>query len=174
MPVLEGGYGPYQISGSAPVGGTDEVQTLTISASSGTFKLRYEGFTTAAVTWTSDNTTLIAAIDSALEALPSVGTGGVATAVGSMTSGVGTATITFSGANLAKRAVSSIAVASSTLTGASATVSVAKTTTGVNATFRNAKPGALLVRTDGSNAKLYQNIGATQGAPNWQLVGAQT
>ena len=174
MPLYGGGYGPYRAAG-APVSGTDEVQTVTISASSGTFKFRYEGFTTSAITWTSSDATLIAAVDAALEALPSIGTGGVATATtaAALTSGVGTFTITFSGANLAKRAVSTIAVAASTLTGASATVSVAKTTTGVSATFLGAKPGAFYFNNTTGVVYVQTNTAGT-GAVTWVAVGSQT
>src|SRR3954463_10288848 len=106
MPVIEGSYGILQNTG-APVAGTDEVQTITIGGTptAGTFTLTYDGFTTAAITWSNVNATLIAAIDAALEALPNIGSGGVVTAVGTMTAGIGTTTVTFSGANMAKRAV---------------------------------------------------------------------
>ena len=52
MAKIEGTLGPYENAG-VPVNGTDEVQTLTPSAApaSGTFKLKYEGFTTAALNY---------------------------------------------------------------------------------------------------------------------------
>ena len=89
MPVIEGSIGLLQNAG-APVAGTDEVQTITIGGTptAGTFTLTFEGFTTAAITWSNVNATLIAAIDSALELLPNVGSSGVVMAVGTMTAGI--------------------------------------------------------------------------------------
>lgn len=162
------GVGMYRNAG-APSAGTDEVQTLTIDATGGTFKLKFDGVTTAAITWSATNATLIADIDAKLEALASIGTGNVTTAVGTMTAGVGTATITFAGA-LAKKAVSLITVANNSLTG-TATLSVAETTPGVDASFRGAAKGALLV--DTTNAKLYINTGTTT-SPTWTVVGSQS
>lgn len=170
MPIIEGAIGAPLQNAGAPVAGTDEVQTLTIDATGGTFKLRFEGFTTAAISWSNVNATLIAAIDAALEALPAIGTGGVTTAVGTMTAGVGTATITFAG-NRGKQAIGSvIAVAENSLTG-TATLSIAETTPGVDATARGAAKGALL--TDTTNGKLYINTG-TALAPTWTVVGSQS
>lgn len=156
----------------APVVGTDEIQTITIGGTptAGSFTLTYDGFTTAAIPWSAVNATLIASIDAALEALPNIGVGGVVTAVGTMTAGIGTATVTFSGTNLAKRALSLMSWVSS-LTGTSPTLAVTETTPGVDATARNVGKGTLL--TDTTNGKLYINTGAA-GAPVWTVVGAQT
>lgn len=157
----------------APVDGTDEVQTITFGSgiTGGTFKLAFDGFTTAAITWSATNNTLRDNVDAALEALPSIDTGGVVTAVGTMTAGVGTLTVTFSGANLAKKAVPLITVANNSLTGTTHVVSVAETTPGVDATARDAPKGATL--TDTTNGILYINTGAAQ-APTWTKVGTQT
>lgn len=160
--AIQGAMAHYQSAG-APANGTDEVQTLTIDATGGTFRLAFAGYTTAAITWSNVNATLVGNIDTALEALPNIGTGGVATAVGTMTAGVGTATITFSGANLAKRAQPLITVANNSLTG-TATLSIAETTPGVTATALGASKGALLI--DTTNGTLYQNTG-TAAAPTW-------
>lgn len=170
MPVIEGaGLGTPYTNAGAPAAGTDEVQTLTIDADGGTFKLVFEGQQTAAISWSAVNATLIAAIDSALEALSTIGTGGVTTAVGTMTAGVGTATITFGG-NLAKKAVSTITVGNNSLTG-TATLSVAETTPGVDATARGIAAGGLLI--DTSTKKLYINTG-TALSPTWTVVGSQS
>jgi len=171
MPIIEGAIGaPLQVAG-APVAGTDEVQTLTVGGAptAGTFRLTFDGAKTAAITWSNVNATLVAAIDAALEALRTIGAGGVTTAVGTMTAGVGTITITFAGA-LAKRAVSTITVSDVALDG-SGTVAVAETTPGVNASGLGAAKGSLL--TDVTNGKLYINSG-TALAPTWTLVGSQT
>lgn len=163
--VIEGALGaPLTVSG-APSAGVNEVQTLTIGGTptGGTFTLAFDGFITAPITWSATNATLIANIDAALEALPNIGTGGVTTAVGTMTAGIGTATITFGG-NLARQPVPTITVASNDLTGTTPTVAVAETTAGVAATHRGAVVGALLIRTD--DGSLSQNTG-TALSPTW-------
>lgn len=165
MPTMPGGLGTPVQNAGPPVGGTDEVQTITIGGTptAGTFTLTFGGFTTAAITWSNVNATLIAAIDAALELLPNIGTGGVTTAVGTMTAGIGTATVTFAGTNTAKRA-QPLMTATSSLTGTSPTVAVAETTPGVDATAIGSPKGALLI--DTTNGTLYQNTG-TAAAPSW-------
>ena len=90
----------------APAAGTNEVQTLTIGGTptGGTFRLSYQGRRTGLIAWSATNNTLVANVDAALEALPTIGTGGVVTAAGTLTAGVGTITITFSGTRVARRA----------------------------------------------------------------------
>lgn len=172
MPYLDPAAGAARevySSAGAPGAGTDEVQTITIGGTptGGTFKLAFGGFITAAISWSATNNTLRDNVDAALEALPSIGTGGVATAVGTMTAGIGTLTVTFSGGNVTKRAVPTITVADNSLTGTSPTVAVAETTPGVDAAGRGASPGAMLIRLD--TGARYQNIG-TAAAPNWQAL----
>jgi len=170
--VIEGGLGPIAFSG-VPGAGTSEVQTLTFGGTptGGTFALKFEGLTTAAITWVNVNATLVANIDAALEALPSIGTGNVTTAVGTMTAGIGTITVTFGGA-LARKAVSTIAVASNAMTGTSPTLAVAETTPGVDAGYRGAATGSLLVNT--ATGIMYTNTSTTPGSPTWTVVGSQT
>lgn len=166
--VMEGGY-DYVLAG-APGAGTTEVQTLTIDADGGTFKLAFNGYTTGAITWSATNNTLRDNVDAALEALPSIGTGGITTAVGTMTAGVGTLTLTFAGDNV-KQAQPLITVADDSLTGTGAAVSVAETTPGVDASpFR---PGVGAIVKDVTNAFLYINTG-TSLSPTWTKVGAQS
>lgn len=169
--IIEGSLSGYTSAG-APSAGTDEVQTITIGGTpdGGTFRLRFMGFTTDDIDWSSTNNTLRDNVDAALEALPVIGSGGVTTAVGTMTSGVGTLTVTFAG-NLGKRAVATMTVASNDLTGTDPTVEVAETTPGVDATARGAAKGATLV--DLTNGIAYINTG-TAAAPTWTKVGAQT
>lgn len=177
MPIISGGR-PIEgvvdelVWAGAPTAGTDEVQTLTIGGTptSGTFKLAYDGFTTAAITWSATNATLVANIDAALEALPNIGTGGVTTAVGTMTAGIGTITLTFAG-ELAKKAVNLITVADNSLVGTAPTVAVAETTPGVDVTYRGAGKGCLLL--DTTNGKAYINTG-TPPVSIWTVVGTQT
>lgn len=171
MSQIEGGIGLFEKEGT-PGAGTSEVQTLTIGGTptGGTFKLAFDGQTTGPITWSSTNNTLRDNVDAALEALTNIGTGGVTTAVGTMTAGIGTLTITFAG-DLTKKAVNTITVADNSLTGTSPTLAVAETTPGVDADFRGAKKGALV--TDTTNGILYINTG-TALAPTWTKVGTQT
>ncbi len=172
MPIIEGAISRAIQNAGAPSAGTDEVQTLTIGGTptGGTFKLAFGGFTSGAITWSATDATLIANIDAALEALPSIGTGGVTTAAGTVSSGIGTITLTFAG-NLAKKSVSAVSVADNSLTGTAPTLEIAETTPGVDATGRGAGIGQLLI--DTTNKKLYINTG-TALAPTWTVVGSQS
>jgi hypothetical protein len=119
------------------------VQTITFGGTptGGTFTLTFQGVTTAAISWSATNATLVSNIDTALEALSTVGTGGVTTAVGTMTAGIGTITATFTGGNLTKKLLSVMTADASSLTGTVPTVSVAVTTPGVDATYRGLGAG---------------------------------
>lgn len=169
--IIEGVYRGYTSAG-APTAGTSEIQTLTIGGTptGGTFKLAFGGFTTAAISWSATNNTLRDNVDAALEALPNIGTGGVTTAVGTMTAGIGTLTITFAG-NLGLMAVPTITVADNSMTGTAPTAAVAETTPGVDVSGRGSPTGAIL--TDTTNGKAYVNTG-TALAPTWTVVGTQT
>lgn len=172
MPVIEGTLGAPLQSAGAPVAGTDEVQTITFGGTptGGTFKLKFDGLTTAPITWSATNNTLRDNVDAALEALANIGASGVTTAVGTMTAGVGTLTVTFVAQN-GKKAVNTISVADNSLTGTSPTIAVAETTPGVDATYRGAAVGAKLV--DTTNALDYINTG-TAAAPTWTKTGTQS
>lgn len=170
MPIITSARRGYETAG-APVNGTDEIQTLTIDASGGTFTLIFDGKETAPITWSATNNTLRDNVDAALEALANIGTGGVTTAVGTMTSGVGTLTITFAGAGTtAKRAQNTITVGTNSLTG-TATLTVEETTPGVDASALGAPKGATLM--DTTNGIAYVNTG-TAAAPTWTKVGTQS
>lgn len=166
--AYETGYGPVPYAGT-PSAGTSQVVTLTFGSgtSAGNFKLKFNGFTTGDIAWSSTNNTLRDNVDTALEALASVGTGNVTTAVGTMTSGIGTLTVTFAG-DLAALSIPNITVDTQTTGG---TLSTAITTAGVDATGRGRGKGALI--TDTTNGLLYINTG-TAVAPTWTKVGTQT
>src|ERR1043165_622967 len=118
MPIIEGVTGAHLTNAGAPGAGTSEIQTLTIGGTptGGTFKLAFDGFTTATISWTVTDATLVSNIDAALEALPNIGAGGVTTAAGTVSSGIGTITITFPG-KLTKQAVPTIEVPDNNLHG---------------------------------------------------------
>lgn len=168
--IIEGTYGPYRSAG-APSAGTDEVQTLTIGGTptGGTFKLKLDGQTTGAITWSATNATLLANINAALDAL--LGAAQVVAAAASLTAGIGTITLTFSGSNYAKSAVTTMTVADNSLTGTAPTLAIAETTPGVDATGRGALKGAKLI--DTTNGLDYINTGTTS-APTWTKTGTQT
>lgn len=168
--IIEGVVGPLPFAG-VPSTGTSEVQTVTFGGTwlaAETFKLTFEGHTTAAITWSATNATLVANIDAALEALPNVGTGGVTTAVGTMTDGIGTITLT-AGGDLAKKAIGTMTVAVNN--SAEGTLAIAETTPGVDSTYRGLKKGGLI--SDITNGVLYINTG-TPFSPTFTKVGTQT
>lgn len=167
MGTIEGTLGPLQNAG-APVDGTDEVQTLDVTGTptGGTFTLSFQGFVTAPIAF--DAAT--ADVEAALEALPSIGTGGVAV-TGSGALPGNQHTITFGG-NVGKKAQPLIELVDNDLTGGTDPgVTIAEDTAGVTATGRGAAPGALLI--DTTNGELYQN-GGTALDPAWGLVGTQS
>lgn len=180
MPLIEqsnviedaSGKGNPLLNAGAPSAGTSEIQTLTIGGTptGGTFKLKYDGYVTGSIAWSATNSTLIANINAALDALPNVADGEIVAAVGSMTAGIGTATLTFGGAS-AKKAVNLITVDTNALTGTSPTLGVTETTPGVNATGRGAGKGAKLE--DTANGIDYINTG-TGYAPTWTKTGTQS
>jgi hypothetical protein len=171
--VIEGALGSPYVYAGAPVAGTNEVQTLTIGGTptGGTFKLTYDGFTTAAITWSATNATLLANINTALDALTNGGTSYIVATAGSLTAGIGTVLLTFSGGTVAKRAVNTITVANNSLTGTSPTLAVAETTPGVDATGLGVPKGGELL--DVTNGKVYVNTG-TDTTPTWTVVGTQS
>jgi hypothetical protein len=156
---MPGSFG-VRLTSAAPSNGTDEVQTLTVTASGGTYRLSFEGFWTAPLAVGS----AAAAIQAALTALPSVGAGGIAV------TGAGPFTLTFGG-NLARKAVSTIGVDASQATGG--TVTVVETTPGVDATHRGAPAGGLLLDIGSTTKRLFINTG-TPLVPIWTVVGTQT
>jgi hypothetical protein len=158
-------------SATAPVNGTNEIQTITIGGTptAGSFTLTYQGNTTAAINWSATNATLVSNIDTALEALGRIGTGGVVTAVGTATAGIGTFTVTFSGTNNARKNVPQMTVTSS-LTGTSPTIAVTTSTPGVEADGRILPKGTLCVAVD--TGLLYQQTG-TPPNPTWVKVSAE-
>lgn len=161
---------PPLTNAGAPLNGTSEVQTLTIGGTptAGTFKVRYDGFTTAAITWTATDATLLSRINTALDGLPNLENGEVVATAGTVSSGIGTILLTFGG-NRAKLAVN-LMVAVSSLTGSSPTAAITETTAGVTATGRGAAKGRLLI--DTTNGLLYRNNSGTALAPDWVQAGS--
>lgn len=151
-----------------PANGTSEIDTLTIqtSTSAGTFTITVAGSrTTTPITWSATDATLIASIDTALENLSIIGSGGVVVSAGTGSSGIGTYLITLTGKN-ARQDFAALSIGTNSLTGGAAPT-LTTTTAGVAATWKDAPIGQLVQ--DSTNGELYQNISATAGSPNWQL-----
>ena len=86
MAIIEGGYGPYQYAGdpTAPAAaGSDAVQKLSIAPAptAGALKLSFEGNTTEDIAYNVDAAAFASSVQSALEALPTLGAGNVTAAV---------------------------------------------------------------------------------------------
>lgn len=172
--IIEGAYPrPGAVTNAGvPGSGTDEVQTLTFGGTwiaGETFYLKFDGYESAAIAWSATNATLVANIDAALEALPNIGTGGVTTAVGTMTAGLGTITVTFAGGYVSKRDVALMTRRLGTT--AAGTLAVAETTPGVDAFGRGLPTGALVY--DTTNSDEYINTG-TSNLPVWAVTGSQS
>ncbi len=164
-------YGPYYNAG-APAAGTDEIQTATFGGTwlaGEKFRLVYDGFATGLIDWSATNNTLRDHINTALNALPNLGTSWAVAAVGTMTLGIGTMLVTFSGGDVSKKNVSLMTVRGST--SVSGTLSVATSTPGVPATYRDAQKGSELV--DVSNAIDYIKTGNT-GTGTYTKTGTQS
>lgn len=168
------GAGANQILSYAgvPGQGTNAIQTLTIGGTptGGTFKIAFESQVTGAITWSATTGTILANINAALDALPSLGTGGCVATAGTISSGIGTVTLTFAAAR-ERQLVPLMTIFSNSLTGSSPTVAITDATPGVDAAFRG-WPAGIIVK-DTTNKILYQNTG-TSTLPVWTKVGAQT
>lgn len=154
----------YTVTG-APAAGTNEVQTIVgnSTVTAGTFRLSFQGIVTAPISWTA--TTAI--LETALNNLASIASGGTGLVGVVVTGGglPGTAlTITFSGTNVARKALPLLVLHSNSLTGGGS-MTIAEGTPGVDATHRDAARGALLIRLDAGT--LFTNTSATGGAPTW-------
>lgn len=145
-------YGPYP-------GATEEVQTITIDATGGTYTLTYAGQTTAAIDW--DATA--AEVKAALEALSNIGAGDV-TVTGDAG---GPYTVTFGG-SLGDTNVAEM-TATDSLTGGAGTVTIATTTGGGTETVSDGREVAVgflatsvrLNRSDlGDASDVFVNVGA--------------
>jgi hypothetical protein len=172
--VIPAAAGAVLVNAGAPSAGADEVQTILFGGTptGGTFTLTFDGHTTSAITWSSTNATLVSNIDTALEALPNIGSGGVTTgSTGTLTNGIGTVSVTFAGANVSKLDVATLTYSSS-LTGTNPTITIAESTVGTLATGRGAARGAVL--SDSTNGKLYIQTASTPNSPTWTVVGGQS
>lgn len=119
---MTGGTGAFSVD-TMPVG-LDEIQTLTVSATAGTFTLTFMGVTTAPIPYSANASD----VQAALQAIPPVGVGNVSV--------TGAFTIEFVG-DLAARPLQLITVDGTNLTGSA---SVLRTQAGVWAPGENLAP----------------------------------
>lgn len=145
---------------SAPTNGVDEVITLTTTGTvtGGTFTLTYGGQTTEAIAY---NATA-SAVQTALAAISTIGSGNVTCAGGPLPStGV---TIQFTG-TLSGTDAGAMSANSASLTGTTPVAVPTVTTAGVQGSYRGAPVYTVLVRTDGVGF-LYMNTNTSQ-RPVW-------
>lgn len=160
-------YVPTLVSHGAPADGVDSVQGIvkdgTVTA--GTFRLRFQGFVTAPISWTADT----AILETALNNLPNIGNSGTGLVGVVVTGGAlpGTAlVITFSGSNVAKRALPVLVLHRNDLTGGG-TMAITENTAGVTVFGVGAAPGAQAI--NGIDGTLYYNNGDAN-QPDWTAV----
>lgn len=164
--TIEGSKQRSASNAGAPVGGTDEVQELSVTGAptGGTYRLKFAGRLTAALDYDATD----AEVQAALEALPNIGEDNVTVAD---TEGDYPYTITFV-ADMGKMAQPLIEAVYVELTGGTdPDVEITEDTPGVNATGRGMATGTML--TDSTTGKVYVNTG-TPTAPTWTVVGSQT
>lgn len=155
-----------------PQDGVSQQDTLNLDATSGTFSLKGGGFPTTPITWASNNVTLLASINAAIRALPTVGGTAITATAGTLTNGVGTVLLTMSGSLAVQALPGFFTVANNSLLGnAVCTIGSPSTTPGVDATARGAAKATLLV--DTINGVLYQNQG-TPPSTAWVKVGLES
>lgn len=154
-----------------PTAGSTGLYILTFGGTptAGTFTITFDGYTTGAISWSATNNTLVSNIDTALEAIASVGTGNVTTAVHNMTAGIGTISLTLAG-NLLSKTVTAPTVTSS-LTGSTPTLTVTQAVAGVDATFRGCPVGTQVLNT--LTGDTYVNTSTTL-TPTWVDSGNLT
>jgi len=171
--TIQGTLGPIRNPG-VPVGGTNEMWTLTIGGSptagpTSGIKFNYQGLVSDLCLWSAVSATFVTNLQACLDAF--FGSGATVVTDGTSTNGVGTFVITFSGALLAKRNLSAVATITNLLTGSSPTATAARTTPGVDATARGLGVGGKLL--DITNGVDYTNTG-TAAAPTHTKTGTQS
>lgn len=120
-------------------GGTNEIQTLTVDAVSGTYTLTFGAQTTATIAFNASDTTGATSVRAKLEALSTIGTGNVTVSGGPGASGGGTPyAITFVG-TLAETDVGNITSNAGGLVGGGTSATIVQTTPGAPAGIANAK-----------------------------------
>jgi len=160
MPIIEGALGEVLQGAGAPVNGTDEVQTLTLSdvPASGSFRVCFEGYRTGLLAFN----VAAADMEAALVALPSIGAAGCTVGLLGQVY-----TVTFGGGNMQKLALPLLTIEDNTVKNAGAvavTITAAESVAGVTATGRGNGKGKIYL--DTTTGYVYTNTG-TALAPVW-------
>ena len=156
------GHRPLPYYG-APQDGVDAEQNITIGAgaAAGNWRLSFAGFETANLAHNAAH----GAVEAALNALPSIGAGGV-----TVTDEGTHFKVAFDGAAVAKKTQPDLVVSHNSLVDGGAVavaITITEETAGVTATWREAPTGAMIIDTETGN--LYINEGYAQ-APQWMLM----
>lgn len=157
----------FDASTLAPIGGVNEVQTVTVtgSPSGGTFTLKYRGQETATIAYNAAGAT----VQTALRALANIGATGVTV------TGAGPYVVTFAGP-LANTDVYMLQLGTNALTGGTTpSVTVAQTTQGVTYDPRimvgsAVLPGTLVTVVSGSNPSQVKEYTAAGGVAEVQTL----
>ena len=161
----------HVVTATAPVNGSNTVQTLTFGAgiTGGTFRLKCLGSTTTAIEWSATTATLKANIESAMNNIHLVGPNGVVAAAGvGFAGGHGDFVFTFSGNRVERLAVPLVTIQTNSLTGVTHTLTAALTTPGVTASGRNLTAGATDVAMDAGTLWVNSHNGPEV---NWRQIG---
>lgn len=152
-----------RIVSTAPVAGTNEVTTLTASATltAGQFRLKFRNDRTAQLNFNATATQ----IRDALRALNEITADGISGGTGGPVSGTGTPVLVTYGGHLARANVPQLTLDDSSLVGG--TINITTSTPGVDATVRGMGKGAMVQAAD--TGKLYVNEGDAQ-TPVWRIV----
>lgn len=156
-----------------PTNGTTEIVTLTFPAgtAAGTFTLTPAGSRTSpTIAWSTSSTAIVANVSAGLQALTAVGTNGCTVAAGTFVNAVGSGSvvITMAGKN-AKRNFPDFTINAAGMTGTGTASTIATGTAGVEATYRNANPGQLLIDTVTPDLYINDSTSAVNG-PTWTKV----
>jgi hypothetical protein len=162
-----GAPGAIYTTSGAPSAGVDEVQTITAnpaagSITAGTFRLSFQGFVTAPISWSASTSIL----ETALNNLPSIANGGTSAVGVAVTGGAlptTAMTVTFSGSQVRKKELPLLVLHLNSLTGGGSWT-IAEGTAGVTPSNPTAPKGALNIRLD--DGSLSQNTGLP-GLPTW-------
>lgn len=174
--IIEGRITTILPIADVPSAGTSAVWTVTLAdtISSGSFTITYTGDegteTSGAITWSATNSTLLAHINAATDAMTLFGDGELLAEDDALTLGIGTLTLTFGGA-FEKLLVGTLTIDDALIVGSGGAVTIEETTPGVTADFRGRGVGVIC--SDYTHGKLYINTG-TATAPTWTVVGAQS
>ncbi len=150
-----------------PTNGTNCVQYVTLGGTptAGTFKLiTPNGGTTASITWSATNNTLLANVQAKLDLL--YDTDNTLVEDVSLSSGIGVFKVTFQ--NLQGKQVVDAMTYVNSLTGTSPTIAIAVHTAGVEATFRSSAKAQLLAYTTPDPPAMYWNVSNNPCNPDWQ------